>query len=96
MIHSKVYETCCRPSASPWPLPVHIRSDIRDFSKDCAEWMLHIVHQVCAAGRKKIEKDRNWGIGKDRAFLSFPTHHFAPPKTLSFSIATLIRAKFSI
>ena len=31
-------------------------------------------------GSKKIEQDRNWGIGKDRTFLSHPTHHFASPK----------------
>ena len=32
------------------------------------------------AGSKEIEKDRNWGIRKDRKFLSLPTHHFASPK----------------
>ena len=31
-------------------------------------------------GSKKIEKDRNWGIEKDRIFLSLPTHHFASSK----------------
>ena len=43
------------------------------------------------AGSKKIEKDRNWGIGKDRKFLSLPTHHFASPKLYDFSISTLIQ-----
>ena len=35
-------------------------------------------------GSKKIEKDRNWGIGKDRTFLSLPTNHFASPKLYLF------------
>ena len=38
----------------------------------------------CSSGSKKIEKDRNWGIGKDRTFLSLPTHHFASPKLYFF------------
>ena len=32
------------------------------------------------AGSKNIEKYSNWGIGKDRTFLSLPTHHFASLK----------------
>ena len=36
------------------------------------------------AGSKKIEKDRNWRIRKDRTFLSLPTHHFASPKLYLF------------
>ena len=42
----------------------------------CQMWSL--------AGSKKIEKDRNWGIGKNRAFLSLSTHHFASPKLYIF------------
>ena len=39
---------------------------------------------VYHAGSKKIEIDRNWGIGKDRTFLSLPTHHFASPQFYLF------------
>ena len=31
-----------------------------------------------------IKKDKNWEIGKDRRFLSFPTHHFESTKLYIF------------
>ena len=45
-----------------------------------------------SAGSKKIEKYRNWGIKKERRFLSLPTHHFAFPKLYLFFISALIES----
>ena len=48
------------------------------------------------AGSRKIQKDRNWGIGKDRTFLSHPTHQFAPPKLYLFLSTHLSRVTGNI
>ena len=48
------------------------------------------------AGSKKIEKDRNWGMGKDKTFLSLPTHHFASPKLYLFLSPHLSRVTGNI
>ena len=50
----------------------------------------------CTAASKKIEKDRNWGIGKDRTFLSLPIHHFASPKLYLFLSPHLSRVTGNI
>ena len=47
-------------------------------------------------GSKKIEKDRNWRIGKDRTFLSLPTDHFASPKLYLFLSPHLSRVTVNI
>ena len=51
---------------------------------------------VFPVGSKKIEKDRNWGIGKDRTFLSLSTHHFASPKLYFFKNLHLSRVTGNI
>ena len=45
---------------------------------------------------KNIEEDRNWGIRKDRTFLSLPTHHFASLKSYLFLFAHLSRVTGNI
>ena len=42
------------------------------------------LYDAVPAGSKKIEKDRNWWMGKDKTFLSLPTHHFASPQLYLF------------
>ena len=44
----------------------------------------HLLNNDYPAGSKKIEKDRYWGIGKDRTFLSLPIHHFTFRKLYFF------------
>ena len=48
------------------------------------DFLVYITNAIIPAGSKKIEKDRNWEIGKGRTFLSLPTHHFAFPKLYLF------------
>ena len=52
-------------------------------------------HQI-SAGSEKIEKDRNWGIEKDKTFLSLPTHHFPSPKLYLFLSPHLSRVTGNI
>ena len=49
----------------------------------------YFTYVSISSGSKKIEEDRNWGIGKDRTFLSLPTHHFAFPKLYLFLSAQI-------
>ena len=48
------------------------------------------------AGNKRIEKDRNWGIGKDRTLLFLLTHHFESPKLYLFLSPHLFRVTENI
>ena len=48
------------------------------------------------AGSKKIEKDRNCEIGKDRTLLSLPIHHFASLKLYLFLYPHLSRVTWNI
>ena len=52
--------------------------------------------RLIPAGSEKILKNRNWGIGKDRIFLSSSTHHFAPPKLYLFLSPHLSRVAGNI
>ena len=61
-------------------------------------WLILHEREVCCipAGSKEIEKDRNWGMGRDRTFLSLPTHHFASPKLYFFLSPHLSRVTVNI
>ena len=61
--------------------------------------LISVSIENCArytAGSKKIEKDRNWGIKKDRIFLSLPIHHFVSPKLYLFLSPHLSRVTGNI
>ena len=54
-----------------------------------------ISHSI-PVGSKKIKKDRNRGIGKDRTVLSLTTYHFASPKLYLFLSSHLSRLSGNI
>ena len=56
----------------------------------------YLLRSDSPARSKTIEKDRNWGIGKDRTFLSLPTHHFVSPELCLFLSPHLSRVTGNI